>query len=196
MKILILLSLISISLCAWDPPFYTDCDKTWYKILIGNGTKTICEAGSIISSMASAIAGFNIQINNNDVTPKSLNKWLISHNGYIADDIYVWTTVSKLGFTFIGFDSTGAQAAVAFKSGKVVLINVMSDTNWALVTDVYLDGNNEYLVVMDPGYNYALYPFDDVDNVGIYIPPQNITKKIHSTNNVNDTRIIENLFLA
>ena len=54
---------------------------------MGTSTFTICQQGSLITSVGMAMNG----------EPGSLNKWLTANRGYIKGNEFVWESVTPLG---------------------------------------------------------------------------------------------------
>jgi len=65
---------------------YLQCDPRWANDEMGtkgNGERaTICREGCAMTSVSMALAGLGAKINNEDVTPKNLNQWLLQNGGY------------------------------------------------------------------------------------------------------------------
>jgi len=119
-----------------------------------------------MTSLASAIAGLGIKLNGQTCTPATFNSWL-DKNGGFQGDLFVWGSIGKLGLSFVGFDSTGAQAAASFNAGKIVVINVHGGQHWVLVTGV----SGSTFEVMDPGFNTNTYSFGNVVKAGVFSKP-------------------------
>lgn len=76
---------------------YKQCDPKWANLFIGTSTNnTMCKGGSVVSSVAMALAGAG----HTTYHPDSLNFWLKNNNGYIQEDVMVWKSISKLGLTY------------------------------------------------------------------------------------------------
>jgi hypothetical protein len=62
-------------------PLYKQCDSRWGSHQLGTSSKTICQAGCLMSSAAMALSGTG-----HSETPDTLNTWLKSHGGYVSGD--------------------------------------------------------------------------------------------------------------
>ena len=69
--LLITLTILIITTNARYYPLYKQCDPTWKNDHIGTSSTTICTSGSLISSVAMALAGTGTSFN-----PQTLNIWL------------------------------------------------------------------------------------------------------------------------
>lgn len=72
---LILVLLVAIS--CYNYPMYKQCDSAWANDKLGTSSKTICQAGCLMSSAAMALTGFGKSYN-----PHTLNIWLNNNGGY------------------------------------------------------------------------------------------------------------------
>ena len=101
-QIIILSVLITLILCR-SYPMYKQCDSQWGSTPLGTSSKTICQAGCLMSSAAMALSGTGHSYN-----PKTLNSWLINNGGYASGNLFVWASINKLGLTFKGFVANSA----------------------------------------------------------------------------------------
>jgi hypothetical protein len=83
-------------------PLYSQCDSRWGGHQLGTSSKTICQAGCLMSSASMALAGTGHSYN-----PDTLNNWLKANGGYVSGNLFVWASINKLGLTFKGFVSNG-----------------------------------------------------------------------------------------
>ena len=63
--IVLCLQIISATTSTGNPakyPFYNNCNPSWGSKTMGSTTKTICEAGSMLSCIASGLYAMNIKI--------------------------------------------------------------------------------------------------------------------------------------
>jgi hypothetical protein len=79
-KVFLLALLISIAFSR-TYPLYKQCDSRWGSHQLGTSSKTICQAGCLMSSAAMALTGTG-----HSETPDTLNTWLKSHGGYVSGD--------------------------------------------------------------------------------------------------------------
>lgn len=82
-------------------PWYLQCDSSWGEDIMV--TKTICNVGCLMSSVAMSIHGSGIMINNQyenksdcleEATPHTLNIWLRNNGGYGNLFIYLFMYVN------------------------------------------------------------------------------------------------------
>ena len=97
-----ILALATVAAVATSYPMYKQCDTKWGSRLIGTSNSTICLHGSLISSVAMALADCGIKTGINIATPSLLNMWLKDAAGYFQDKFFIWGSVVSLGFNFVG----------------------------------------------------------------------------------------------
>lgn len=93
----LLISVLVISTFSRTYPLYKQCDSQWGSHQLGTSSKTICQAGCLMSSAAMALSGTG-----HHETPDTLNTWLKSHGGYVSGDEFVWNSIHPLGLIFEG----------------------------------------------------------------------------------------------
>ena len=93
----IIFSILIVLCFTRNYPLYKQCDSRWGNHQLGTSSKTICQAGCLMSSAAMALSGTG-----HNHTPDSLNSWLKSNGGYVSGDLFVWTAINKLGLTYKG----------------------------------------------------------------------------------------------
>jgi hypothetical protein len=113
-----------------------------------------------MSSAAMALAGTGHSYN-----PDTLNTWLKANGGYASGDLFVWSSINKLGLTNRGFIANSMIKA-SLDKGMVVICNVRNGGHWVLATGY--SGDN--ILVNDPGYDVSSYPLSSVvnGNTGTY----------------------------
>lgn len=151
MKILILAVLLATVL-ARNYPLYKQCDSRWGSHKLGTSSKTICEAGCLMSSVAMALSGTG-----HEHTPDTLNKWLTEHGGYVSGDSFVWNSVKSLGLTFEG-KVANSKIKSELDAGKVVICNVHNGGHWVLAHGH--SGDN--ILVNDPGFSTTSYTLSQI----------------------------------
>ena len=62
--------------------------------------ETICEVGCLLSSVSMALNHYQIQVDNHEVDPGTLNTWLRENKGYFSDDGMIEKTLDKLSGVF------------------------------------------------------------------------------------------------
>lgn len=80
MKVIVL-SLLLVATISRNYPLYKQCDPKWGNQQIGTSSKTICQVGCLMSSVAMALSGVGHNYN-----PSTLNSWLKGHGGYVGGD--------------------------------------------------------------------------------------------------------------
>ena len=159
MKILLLAFLVIVAI-ARNYPMYKQCDSRWANDQLGTSSKTICQAGCLMSSAAMALSGTG-----HSYDPKTLNNWLKSNGGYVSGNLFVWASINKLGLTFKGFVANSAIKS-NLDAGNVVICNVHNGGHWVLAHSY--NGNN--ILVNDPGYSTTSYDLTQIvnGNNGVY----------------------------
>jgi ABC-type bacteriocin/lantibiotic exporter with double-glycine peptidase domain len=151
MKAFILLCLVTLIACR-TYPLYKQCDSRWGNQALGTSSKTICQAGCLMSSAAMALSGVGSSYN-----PETLNKWLISNGGYASGNMFVWASINRIGLHFDGFVAN-SQIKSKLDAGKVVICNVHNGGHWVLATGY--SGND--IKVNDPGYSTTSYSLSQI----------------------------------
>jgi hypothetical protein len=153
MKLLILALLVAVCL-ARTYPLYKQCDSRWGNEHLGTSANTICKAGCLMSSAAMALSGTGHSYN-----PGTLNTWLKSNGGYVSGDLFVWTSIDKLGLTYKGKISN-TDIKKHLDSGYVVILNVHNGGHWVLAHGY--SGDN--ILVNDPGFSTTEYSLSQIVN--------------------------------
>src|SRR5213596_3522864 len=83
-----------------ETPVYLQHDRAWEAERIGGTGETLGKVGCTVCCLAMGLAHFGIQ-----QTPKELNEWLKTHQGYSLRGWLRWETVSKLtaGKAYVDF---------------------------------------------------------------------------------------------
>jgi len=105
------------------------------------------------------ITGEGVEVDGQVATPPVLNDWMTANNGYFDGDRFNFPALDPLGFEFGGLLETMDQTLEAYQDGYFVILNVLNETHWVLVTGT--DGNGFY--VLDPYYNTTYYAVDLID---------------------------------
>lgn len=160
MKSVFLVAVMIGAVLARNYPMYKQCDAQWGSLQLGTSTKTICQAGCLMSSAAMALSGTGHSYN-----PKTLNDWLKGNGGYVSGNLFVWASINKLGLTFKGFVANSAIKS-NLDAGNVVICNVHNGGHWVLAHG-YSEDN---ILVNDPGYSTASYSLGEIvnNNNGVY----------------------------
>lgn len=93
----ILCTLLVVMALSRTYPTFKQCDSRWGSNQLGTSSKTICNAGCAMSSVAMGLAGAGKNYN-----PGTLNSWLKAHGGYVSGDLIVWGAVSSIGLSYKG----------------------------------------------------------------------------------------------
>ena len=133
-------------------PLYKQCDSKWGSEHLGTSSKTICQAGCAMSSLAMGLAGIGKNYN-----PSTLNTWLKGHGGYVSGDLLVWGSVTSLGLSFIG-KVANSQIAPGLSAGHVVILNVHNGGHWVLATGI----SGSKINVHDPGFSTSSYDMSEI----------------------------------
>ena len=133
-------------------PLYKQCDSKWGSEHLGTSSKTICQAGCAMSSLAMGLAGIGKNYN-----PSTLNTWLKGHGGYVSGDLLVWGSVTSLGLSFIG-KVANSQIAPGLSAGHVVILNVHNGGHWVLATGI----SGSKISVNDPGFSTSSYDMSEI----------------------------------
>jgi hypothetical protein len=147
------------------PPSYKQCDARWGNVTLGFGPDTLCQAGCLMTSITSAVAGYNISINGSVPLPPDMNTWLQNNNGFVSGDLFVWNAIEPLGFTFNGFVNTSVAISENIMKKNVVILNVKNGHHYVLCLGINAYG----YAAMDPatpGKN--IYNFSEVVRAGVY----------------------------
>ena len=131
-----------------ETPVYLQRDRAWEADRIGGTGETLGRVGCTVCCLAMGLAHFGI-----GKTPKELNEWLKTHQGYSPRGWLRWETVSELadGKVYVDFRAPLKHETIdaALKARQPLLAKVLVNrviTHWVLV--VGKEGT-EYLV-QDP----------------------------------------------
>lgn len=126
-RIIILTAILALTLTL-NYPVYKQCESTWAKEQLGTSNETICSQGSLITSIAMGLKAIGKNYN-----PSTLNTWLKSNRGYIGSSLFVWNSINSLGLVFQGHVGV-SQIRASFDVGKVVVVQIQSTGDWAIMT--------------------------------------------------------------
>ena len=65
-----------------------------------NGRGTLCSNGSIVTVLAMIAAGCGLKIDNADITPFTMNKWLGENDYYQSDGSVKMSCLEDLGMSY------------------------------------------------------------------------------------------------
>jgi len=132
-----------------------------------------CAMTSVTNALYSQIKKIKISVDSPevDVTPKTVNEYLLAHNGYTADDNIFWAKLDPVGVAVhMKFENriehpTVAQLKEAVEACKGVIINVRGGGHWVLVTAA---AEGDTFLVNDPAFPSPSYGFADISRAVIY----------------------------
>ena len=134
-----------------NDPVFKQCDAQWGSDKLGSSS-TVCSTGCIITSLASALAGLGLTVNNQTVNPKVLNNYLLSNSGY-SGNLFNWASVSRFGLKYRGQFNSKEVLKDAICSNKVVILSVNNAAHWVLATAF----EDDTFYVNDSGYSRESY---------------------------------------
>jgi len=139
-------------------PLYKQCGQSYSSSRIGSCSKTICQVGCAMSSVAMMLKG-------KGGNPGAFNSYLQKHGGYAGGCNIVWSAANNFGVKY--FTQTSASHSTVcdeVKKGHGVIANVNGGHHWVLVTGCTSNGYS----VNDPGYSKSSYSTGEVVRVSIY----------------------------
>lgn len=156
----LLVVLFIVAVFGRNYPMYKQCDSQWANDQLGTSSKTICQAGCLMSSAAMALSGVGQSQN-----PKTLNVWLRNNGGYASGNLFVWASINKFGVSFKGFVAN-SQIKANLDAGNIVICNVHNGAHWVLAYKY----SGDTIFVNDPGYSTASYTLSEIvnNNNGVY----------------------------
>ncbi|KAF0973387.1 hypothetical protein FDP41_008091 [Naegleria fowleri] len=131
---------------SYNYPLFKQCDGRWGSDRLGSST--VCAIGCLMTSVTSALNGRG----KSSMNPGQMNSWLKSNGGYYGD-LFVWGSVSRFGFSYLGQTQDKATIRNWLCSGKVVILNVRNGGHWVLAKS-YSNGVYE---VNDSGFSVSSY---------------------------------------
>jgi len=158
-------------------PMYKQCDPKWGpdKMGIPGGVdSTICRGGCAMSSLAMALAGYNVTIKGDTITPRTLNDWLMRNKGYHcisgicfnlvldAPNRIAPTKVKSLGEPLTPFMESLVKLV---ESGFTVLAHVRHQGHFVLVTGFR---KPNLFVVQDPDFDKTTYTYEEIHDILLY----------------------------
>ena len=168
MRVVILVALIAGGVlaggCTTSRPVtdYGQCEGYWAQQYLG-GDKTVCRAGCLMTSVASAMTSCGKTINGKKADPGVLNDWLKRNGGY-SGNMFVWGALSKFGLSFLGWPESSTEIKNHICNNRIVILNVNGGGHWVLCTGY----NDNTYNVMDPGYPRKTYSTGEVTCAGVF----------------------------
>lgn len=140
-------------------PLYKQCDSRWANEMIN--TKTICQVGCLMSSMAEALTGHGKTINGGEINPHTFNEWLKKNGGYSGNS-FVWgTATAPFSLNYLGqFGNPSSYVG----ENSIVILNVHNGGHWVLAKSY----SNGVYQVNDPGYQTDSYTSSQVEVGAVY----------------------------
>jgi len=167
LKICLILSIfIYSSFSVFLPAVYQQCDPRWKDFFIGFGSKTICENGSLLTSVASIVSGLHLNQGNEMVNPLQMNEWLKKNGGFQPSDHFVWDSLTPFGLKFEKISMDINEILDAFAEEKVMIIQVVQGKEHYVVPEAIISGA---FVMMDPqAEDGVFYKLSDIFIAAIY----------------------------
>ena len=136
-QVLLVSLLISAALCdeckiTRTVKRYTQCDPKWGNLLLGYVT-TLCDNGSVTTTIATAMYSLGLKINRQDADPGLLHNWLKANDAY-KGHMVDWRSLSRLGLNFINVITDKKEINKYICQNKVVIVSVFADDFWVLAT--------------------------------------------------------------
>jgi len=140
----------------------------------GGVVANICKGGCAMSSVAMALAGYNITIDGEVPTPKNLNNWLKKNDGYHcisgicynlvldAPDRISPGHVKSLGEPPVPFLDSLVRLV---KSNFVVIAHVKDQHHFVLVTGFQAPN---IFTILDPFYPQTTYQYEEIHDILLY----------------------------
>jgi len=138
-------------------------------------TQTICEVGCLMSSVAMALNGKGIAVNNTASNPAVFNSWLVNNHGYVDSDLLDESVVPNINTARISYSgamfnntalSPSAIKSLVSNMKSVVIINVLQGRHFVLV--VGYDDTDINFYVNDPYFATASYLYSDIVGYRIF----------------------------
>ena len=168
-KICLVLSLfVCLSFAGFLPKHYWQNDERWGGDLIGFGSKTIRDDGSLLVSLASVVAGLGVYLDRILVDPPRLNEWLKKNDGFAQNDQIVWESLSPLGLEFNGLTTDHEKMVNAFVHEDILILKLKEGNHYVIVLYAEMYG----FLCLDPdAYSYEgirYYSFEKIEKASIY----------------------------
>ncbi|KAL0229498.1 hypothetical protein GEMRC1_014115 [Eukaryota sp. GEM-RC1] len=140
------------------------CSQPWHSDIMV--TKTICQVGCLMTSIASGLNGHDISISGSSSNPRTLNQYLRHHGGYVQGQLLVYAAVTKINpgrLSYVGsYNGQGSLSTSTLKNyldakSYIIVGQVRSGGHYVLI-----DGYSSDLInfhVMDPGYILDSYTY-------------------------------------
>lgn len=184
------LSLLAVSVAAGPGPLsfplFQQCDPRWGNNPMGvdgpGERSTICGEGCAMTSVAMALNGLGLT----DVTPGTLNAWLIAHQGYTCDagdcNNLILDAPERLVIDRPGKEKLLLLVSEAEKPSEDILTqqlaagshihvcHVRNNGHFVLATGTQIDPVTKDLQVLvnDPNHNVSYYPYENITDIIIY----------------------------
>ena len=142
-------------------PLFKQCDDWWGDDTME--TKTICEAGDLMTSLAMGLAGWKISLDGSPSNPGNLNNWLLENDGYTDSNNLIEDALNALVpgmWSQSGMHTTNDISVDDLKDlmnhDYIVVANVMKGRHFVLATGY--DGWDT-VYVNDPGFDNTQYSY-------------------------------------
>ena len=143
-------------------PFYNQCDSQWGSLKL-SWFKTMCESGSLYTSVSAMIKGYEVPLLNSEAsTPSSLLEWMAENQ--FSTSFYDWKSISGLGFEYFGFQET-EQLKKSITAGEIAFLYNASEDKWMMCHEFDDDG----FIVHDPLLGALRHvEFHEINYGGVY----------------------------
>jgi len=92
------------------------------------GLKTICDSGDKLTALAMILDGCKIKVDSDQANPRTLNKWLAGHSGFLRkenDEVEIVVgEMAKFGFNAIGRVEGEMGIRSMFRKGAQVVLKI------------------------------------------------------------------------
>ena len=175
---IVLSAVVALATAQANYPLFRQCDGSWGSNRMGTSTRTVCQAGCLISSVSMVLRACGRTVGGAAADPGSLNRWLGQNGGYVSGNSFVWGSVGSLGLGYVGQTSSATDIRSHFRNGRAVVLNVRNGGHWVLMTGATTAG----YTVRDPGYSVTTYNNADVTRAGVYNRPAGCPAHLRSEN--------------
>ena len=117
---LLILCLLAIVCCSRTYPMQKQCNPAWGNQQYGYTSYTICQQGSLLTSISMAFTGTG-----HELTPETLNKWLKDNDGYMSG-VIVLSHLEVFGYRYLG-KIPNSMIKKHLDSGNIVISTIAKD---------------------------------------------------------------------
>ena len=126
---------------------YSQQWQPWGPQDLGTSTSTISSQGCALTASAMLLRAYGINTN-----PGALNQWLISHSGYVDQDLLVWGAVASFA------QAQGVSVSyTGWQSDNLSLIDNSLQAGNPVIAQVTLDGGMHFVLITGLGPDGTLW---------------------------------------